>query len=162
MAVVKDCDESATPVINGLIALGCFLLPLGVFRRELSIVHRGNAITTIYNGLLSGTLAVSAFFFIGYALSNGFLPGRRQQDFIGERFFFFLTREPCAFPDILVELSRVLFVIFIVTGGGTERIHTYAVSILSVATAGFIYPVPRYWTAGDNSWLLKGSRLLQV
>eukprot|EP00043_Microstomoeca_roanoka_P029538 m.22197 g.22197 ORF g.22197 m.22197 type:complete len:503 (-) comp9267_c0_seq2:58-1566(-) len=159
--MVDTCGSNTSPVVSGLVAAGSLALPMGVLYRELSLVHRDNAVTTMFNAIVSISVVVVVFFFVGYALSNGFIEGRGQQDFIGERFFFLITRDPCAFSDVLTELARVLTVVLIVLGGVAERIHTYAAAILAFLISAFIFAVPRYWTAGDNSWLLKGSRHLQ-
>lgn len=156
------CDNGVTPVLSGVVALGSYLLPYGILQRELAVVHRANSLTAMYHAMLNVSVSTIVFLLVGYALSNGFIEGREQQEFVGERFFVFLTLNDCAFMDVLSELARVLAVTAIVTGAATERIHTHAIGAAAIFIPGLIFSIPRYWTAGDNSWLLIGSANMQV
>ncbi|EGD76980.1 hypothetical protein PTSG_07323 [Salpingoeca rosetta] len=159
--MASPCALGTDPVVSGIVALASFALPFGILQRELAIIHRGNAVTTMTNAVLAASVTVVAFFFVGYGFSNGFEANRNQQQFIGERYFFLINRDPCAFMDVLSELARALTVVFIIVGAVTERIHTHAVGFLAGIVSAFIYAVPRYWTAGDNSWLVTGNAHLQ-
>eukprot|EP00055_Hartaetosiga_balthica_P000867 m.137635 g.137635 ORF g.137635 m.137635 type:complete len:562 (+) comp12058_c0_seq1:169-1854(+) len=157
----NGCGDGMDGRVGGIIAVLTFLLPFAIFSREIALVHKSSVMSTMYNILLAFTVTIAVFFFAGYALSNGFLPNREQNNFLGERFFFFIGRDVCSYMDILSELSRFLVVVAIVFGAATERIHSYAVTVLSISVTGFIFAVPRYWTAGDNSWLLQNGKMLQ-
>eukprot|EP00056_Hartaetosiga_gracilis_P003488 m.64064 g.64064 ORF g.64064 m.64064 type:complete len:544 (-) comp11474_c2_seq2:116-1747(-) len=155
------CGDGLDGRVGGIVAVMCLLVPFAVVNREIALVHQSSSMSTIYNILLAVSICVVVFYLIGYALSNGFLPDHNQNSFVGERFFFLINRDMCAYIDVIAELARALTTITIVLGAATERIHTYAVTILTICITAFIYSIPRYWTAGDNSWLLQNGRMLQ-
>ncbi len=143
--------SEAIDSINVLWVLGCtaavFLMQAGFCCLEAGLVRAKNSINVAIKNVVDLCVSGLMFWLVGYAL----MFGTSFHGLFGGSGFCMSTRGMTESAFFLFQLAFCGTVITIVSGAVAERMQFSGYVIVSLALAGFIYPIIGHWAWGGLS-----------